>query len=155
MDEKDGIVRIVDYKSGLGTNLFSSIEDLFDSSLKDRPKAVMQVFLYAWMYSHLAGKKPDGIQPSIYFVRSLFQEPIQPSIYFVRSLFQEPFDPAVYHSFGRGQKEKVIDVTSELEAFEEALRACLDRIFDPEEPFRQADDTRGCDYCDFRSICGR
>lgn len=140
MDEKDGIVRIVDYKSGLGTNLFSSIEDLFDSSLKDRPKAVMQVFLYAWMYSHLAGKKPDGIQPSIYFVRSLFQE---------------PFDPAVYHSFGRGQKEKVIDVTSELEAFEEALRACLDRIFDPEEPFRQADDTRGCDYCDFRSICGR
>lgn len=53
VDSLDRVLRIVDYKTGSGKLEFESVEGLFDKEAKDRPKAVMQVFLYAWMYQQL------------------------------------------------------------------------------------------------------
>ncbi|MCQ5183070.1 hypothetical protein NE573_23900 [Parabacteroides distasonis] len=53
MDEDRDAIRIIDYNSGSGTTTFSSIESLFNKEEKDRAKAVMQVFMYCWMYAHL------------------------------------------------------------------------------------------------------
>lgn len=51
VDEVRDAIRIIDYKSGSGTTTFSSIESLFNKEEKDRAKAVMQVFMYCWMYA--------------------------------------------------------------------------------------------------------
>ena len=46
IDEVRDTVRIIDYKSGSGTSVFTSIESLFDKEDKDRDKALMQVLMY-------------------------------------------------------------------------------------------------------------
>ena len=59
IDEVRDAVRIIDYKSGSGTSVFTSVESLFDKEDKDRAKAVMQVFMYSWMLGAApAGKSP-------------------------------------------------------------------------------------------------
>ena len=65
VDEVRDAIRIIDYKSGSGTTTFSSIESLFNKEEKDRAKAVMQVFMYCWMYAHLTENKGKTIQPGI------------------------------------------------------------------------------------------
>ena len=81
VDEVLDAIRIIDYKSGSGTTTFSSIESLFNKEEKDRAKAVMQVFMYCWMYAHFTENKGKTIQPGIYYVRSLFSDPFDPSVY--------------------------------------------------------------------------
>ena len=133
-------IRIIDYKSGSGTTTFSSIESLFNKEEKDRAKAVMQVFMYCWMYAHFTENKGKTIQPGIYYVRSLFSD---------------PFDPSVYHRIERGKSEKVEDFSGYAQAFEEGLRGCLDEIFNPEIPFTQTPTGKACSYCPFKGICGK
>ena len=140
VDEVRDAIRIIDYKSGSGTTTFSSIESLFNKEEKDRAKAVMQVFMYCWMYAHLTENKGKTIQPGIYYVRSLFAD---------------PFDPSVYHRIERGKSEKVEDFSGYAQAFEEGLRGCLDEIFNPEIPFTQTPTGKACSYCPFKGICGK
>lgn len=140
VDEVCDAIRIIDYKSGSGTTTFSSIESLFNKEEKDRAKAVMQVFMYCWMYAHLTENKGKTIQPGIYYVRSLFSD---------------PFDPSVYHRIERGKSEKVEDFSGYAQAFEEGLRGCLDEIFNPEIPFTQTPTGKACSYCPFKGICGK
>ena len=138
VDEVLDAIRIIDYKSGSGTTTFSSIESLFNKEEKDRAKAVMQVFMYCWMYAHFTENKGKTIQPGIYYVRSLFSD---------------PFDPSVYHRIERGKK--VEDFSGYAQAFEEGLRGCLDEIFNPEIPFTQTPTGKACSYCPFKGICGK
>lgn len=140
VDEVRNAIRIIDYKSGSGTTTFSSIESLFNKEEKDRAKAVMQVFMYCWMYAHFTENKGKTIQPGIYYVRSLFSD---------------PFDPSVYHRIERGKSEKVEDFSGYAQAFEEGLRGCLDEIFNPEIPFTQTPTGKACSYCPFKGICGK
>ena len=140
VDEVRDAIRIIDYKSGSGTTTFSSIESLFNKEEKDRAKAVMQVFMYCWMYAHLTENKGKTIQPGIYYVRSLFAD---------------PFDLSVYHRIERGKSEKVEDFSGYAQAFEEGLRGCLDEIFNPEIPFTQTPTGKACSYCPFKGICGK
>ena len=140
VDEVRDAIRIIDYKSGSGTTTFSSIESLFNKEEKDRAKAVMQVFMYCWMYAHFTENKGKTIQPGIYYVRSLFSD---------------PFDPSVYHRIERGKSEKVEDFSGYAQAFEEGLRGCLDEIFNPEIPFTQTPTGKACSYCPFKGICGK
>lgn len=140
VDEVLDAIRIIDYKSGSGTTTFSSIESLFNKEEKDRAKAVMQVFMYCWMYAHFTENKGKTIQPGIYYVRSLFSD---------------PFDPSVYHRIERGKSEKVEDFSGYAQAFEEGLRGCLDEIFNPEIPFTQTPTGKACSYCPFKGICGK
>ena len=140
VDEVLDAILIIDYKSGSGTTTFSSIESLFNKEEKDRAKAVMQVFMYCWMYAHFTENKGKTIQPGIYYVRSLFSD---------------PFDPSVYHRIERGKSEKVEDFSGYAQAFEEGLRGCLDEIFNPEIPFTQTPTGKACSYCPFKGICGK
>ncbi|MBP3517303.1 MAG: PD-(D/E)XK nuclease family protein [Parabacteroides sp.] len=134
IDEVRGIVRIIDYKSGSGTTQFTSVESLFDKEETDRSKAVMQVFMYAWMYGAAA---------------------IQPGIYYMRTLFSPSFDPAVYRRTDRFKTEQVLDFADYRTEFENGLRNCLDEIFDPEIPFVQTPNGKACAYCPFKDVCGK
>ncbi len=140
VDSLDRVLRIVDYKTGSGKLEFESVEGLFDKEAKDRPKAVMQVFLYAWMYQQLP--KYTGM-------------PIQPAIYYLRTLFQRSFDPVVEQKKGRGKADKVNSFQDFASDFEDKLRQCLDEIFDLDIPFTQTETGKACAYCSFRGLCGK
>lgn len=140
VDEVNGVIRIIDYKSGSGTTNFHSLDSLFDKEEKDRAKAVMQVFMYSWMYGRLAENKGKTIQPGIYYVRSLFTD---------------SFDSSVYHRIERGRSDKVEDFSRYIDDFEEGLRTCLDEMFNPEVTFFQTVTEKACGYCPFKGICGK
>lgn len=140
VDSLDRVLRIVDYKTGSGKLEFESVEGLFDKEAKDRPKAVMQVFLYAWMYQQLP--EYTGM-------------PIQPAIYYLRTLFQRSFDPVVEQKRGRGKADKVNSFQDFASDFEDKLRQCLDEIFDLDIPFTQTETGKACAYCSFRGLCGK
>jgi hypothetical protein len=140
VDSIAGKMRVVDYKSGRGETHFSSIESLFNPSEPDRRKAVMQVFMYAWM--KLAAL-PGGQSPT----------PLQPVIYFMRAIFSDAFDPAVYIASGRN-KERVDDFRPLLAPFEESLAGCLGNIFNPDIPFTRTPNGKACEWCGFKELCG-
>lgn len=140
VDSLDRVLRIVDYKTGSGKLEFESVEGLFDKEAKDRPKAVMQVFLYAWMYQQLP--EYTGM-------------PIQPAIYYLRTLFQRSFDPVVEQKKGRGKADKVNSFQDFAADFEGKLRQCLDEIFNLDIPFTQTETGKACTYCSFRGLCGK
>ncbi|WP_456087047.1 PD-(D/E)XK nuclease family protein [Parabacteroides sp.] len=138
IDEVRDAVRIIDYKSGSGTTQFTSVEALFDKEDTDRAKAVMQVFMYAWMY----GSVPHSTA-------------IQPGIYYMRTLFSPSFDPGIYRRTDRFKTEQVLDFANYHTDFENGLRNCLDEIFGTETPFVQTPNGKACTYCPFKDICGK
>ncbi|WP_293740873.1 PD-(D/E)XK nuclease family protein [uncultured Parabacteroides sp.] len=138
VDEVRDAVRIIDYKSGSGTAQFTSVEALFDKEDTDRSKAVMQVFMYAWMY--------EGVS---------FGKTIQPGIYYMRTLFSSSFDPGIYRRIDRFKTEQVLDFANYHTDFENGLRNCLDEIFGTETPFVQTPNGKACAYCPFKDICGK
>lgn len=138
IDEVRDAVRIIDYKSGSGTSVFTSVESLFDKEDKDRAKAVMQVFMYSWML----GAAPAG-------------KTIQPGIYYMRMLFSDSFDASVSRRIERTKTEPVTDFSAYSEAFEGELRRCLDEIFGRETPFTQTTTEKACAWCPFKDICGK
>lgn len=140
VDSLDRVLRIVDYKTGSGKLEFESVEGLFDKEAKDRPKAVMQVFLYAWMYQQLP--EYTGM-------------PIQPAIYYLRTLFKRSFDPVVEQKKGREKADKVNSFQDFASDFEGKLRQCLDEIFNLDIPFTQTETGKACAYCSFRGLCGK
>lgn len=138
IDEVNGIIRILDYKSGSGTSQFTTIENLFNREEKVRSKAVMQVFMYAWMYQQEKGNRK-----------------IQPGIYYMRELFKSSFDPNIYKKIDRTKSEIVMDFEKYRGDFEDSLRYCLDEIFGEEVPFIQTKNQKTCSYCQFKDLCGK
>ncbi|MCC8172798.1 MAG: PD-(D/E)XK nuclease family protein [Parabacteroides sp.] len=138
IDDVGDAIRIIDYKSGRGTSVFDTVENLFNKELKERAKAAMQVFMYAWMYIGEAGSKP-----------------LMPGIYYMRTLFSEDFDSRIYIKHGPGKREALADYALLHQQFEQALRSCLDEVFDARAPFTQTVTGAACAYCQFKSICGK
>jgi hypothetical protein len=139
IDRRSETVRIIDYKSGRPAALtFDSPESLFDQTIGERKKAVLQVFLYAWLYAPEAGGEP--LQPTVYYARDLFK--------------QGTFDPTIRQTGGRN-KEPVNNFAIYRDDFESNLYACLNKIFDTETPFTQTQNRKNCEYCPFSDICGR
>lgn len=137
VDEKSGTVRIIDYKTGDGRLDFRSIDDLFDATVSKRPKAVMQVFLYAMLY--LEKEKCDRITPGIYYLRSLYRS---------------DFEWQIIQKMEKSVKkiDNYIDLHQE---FKSKLQKCVASIFDPEKKFTQTENRENCRYCKFISVCNR
>ena len=139
VDRKDGVVRVIDYKSGRDKREIESIEKLFDrrkvSNYKPgRNKAGFQTMFYAWLYASKFGTE-DAIVPGLIGIRELFQEDFD----FRLTLNEKPMeDSCVY-----------------LPEFEERFTALVHEVFDMEQPFDQTEDENTCTYCDFNGICGR
>ncbi|MBR1781913.1 MAG: PD-(D/E)XK nuclease family protein [Bacteroidales bacterium] len=132
---KPGEVRIVDYKTGRVSeeellideeNAQKVVEKLFDPDAVSRPKIALQLFLYDYMAAPLA---PAGSR-------------LVNAIYSTARLFSEPLPDA-----------PVCDKFSELVL--EGVQNLLKELVNPEVPFRRTENTKTCEYCDFKNICGR
>lgn len=136
VDECRGNTRIIDYKTGKGTLRFNRIPELFDKAMKDRPKAVMQVFMYAHLYMM---EFPEVV--------------LEPGIYYLRNLFAHNFNPGVECSSSPAGKARVTDFSRFREEFREYFDHCLEEIFNTEVPFTQTLTGKPCEWCTFTAIC--
>jgi CRISPR/Cas system-associated exonuclease Cas4 (RecB family) len=135
VDEVKGRTRIIDYKTGRGALVYKEMKDLFDKEMKNRPKAVMQVFLYSHLYML---DHPDKI--------------LEPGIYYLRNLYDTKFDPDVINRASR-EEIQVTDFSRYRAEFKTHLDACLEEIFDTAVPFSQTPTGEACKWCIFTNIC--
>lgn len=136
IDEVDFRTRIIDYKTGRGQLQFKDIAQLFDKEQKDRPKAVMQVFMYA----HL-------------FLTDNPHVTLEPGIYYLRNLFDAVFDPDVQYKPAVSQVHRVKDFSEFIPEFKEHFDKCLEEIFDFRVDFTQTPTGKACEWCAFTNIC--
>jgi CRISPR/Cas system-associated exonuclease Cas4 (RecB family) len=135
VDIKDGVVRLLDYKTGKDTKKIPSLGSLFDRDDKKRNKAGMQTFLYAFFYQY---QHPGN------------RLPLKPGIMNIKEIYSEDFNP-----FLQLEDSEVTDYQDFAAGFEEGLRGLLEEIMDPLVPFDQTDDKKKCSYCAYQELCGR
>ena len=133
---KDGTVRVVDYKTGKVTdqdiliddnNAASVVEALFGADNSKRPKIALQLYLYDEL---LEGDKlvaGKNVENCIYQTTNIF-------IGAPKSVPQS----AEFHRLMR-----------------ERIPALLEEMRNKDIPWRRTDDDKTCEYCDFKTICGR
>lgn len=132
IDSKDGVVRVIDYKTGKDGLTFESIESLFNHEGK-RNKAAFQTILYAWLY-HQHEKGAGPIRPVLMNRKNLFDDYL--------------------HDLQMG-KEEITDIRPHLSEFEERLKGLLEEIYDPALLFTQTAEEKNCLYCAYKNICRR
>ncbi len=137
IDSKDGVTRVIDYKTGSSQNNFSEVKDLFDPDKHSKVKAVFQTILYSIILSDI--NKGGSYQPGIINVKDLFT-----NSYSINISKKPPRKPGV-------------DVLLEdvKEEFSEYLKSLLDDVFNPDIPFTQTNDLKKCGYCPYRGLCRR
>ncbi len=139
LDCKDGIFRIIDYKTGSIDLEFSSVENLFSPESKKRNGAILQTFLYGLLL----------------LKRNNFAKvPLFPALYSLRDMQNDEFSPLLIQK----QEKERIPVTENnfknyLPEFEELLLKTLQEIFDSEIPFSQTDEKETCRYCKYSAFC--
>lgn len=72
VDEKDGVTRIIDYKTGSDKLVYKDIPELFNTDGKHINKALIQTLLYTYVYEQYAGKA--DVEPNLYIVKTMTQE---------------------------------------------------------------------------------
>lgn len=138
--------RIVDYKTGSDAMSAASVEALFDGTLDNRPKAIMQLLFYCYIYAHHAGY--DGpIKPLIYKMRDLYRQGI--------SDLRIGIAGADGSESGRTVTVPLADYRDHAEEFLERFRAVVEEIFDPTRPFVTAASAHACTFCNFKAVCTR
>jgi hypothetical protein len=132
IDKKNGIVRIIDYKTGKAETDFNSIEKLFDRSFEMRNNTAFQALLYSWLYSKESNETP-----------------VNPGLYITRKLFQTDFSPMITLS------KNTFNFYEHLQEFEDHLLEIVTEIWDLSLPFDQTQLTENCEYCPYADICHR
>lgn len=133
MDEKDGILRIVDYKTGTTIQEARDMEQLFDCTAEHRPYHVFQTFLYATLLSEQHPHKP-----------------ITPALFYIQKAASADYSPTV-----KLGKQPVSDFTPLRGDFTPMLDKLLTEVFSPTARFTQTTVTRHCQFCEYAHICGR
>jgi hypothetical protein len=72
VDLKDGITRIIDYKTGSDKLNYKDIRELFNTDGKHINKALIQTLLYTYAYERSSGK--TAVEPNLYIVKTMNQE---------------------------------------------------------------------------------
>lgn len=138
IDEKEGKIRILDYKTGKEKREFKGLDTVFSHTEKERNSYVLQTMLYGLYYSSLNTGKI--IEPGLYFMRKTYNE--------------EKFDTQLVCKDSNGT-ENVADFSSWKEDYTRQFTNCLEEIFNPDIPFFQTTEPDNCKYCNFKSICSR
>lgn len=138
IDEKEGSIRILDYKTGSGKLEFKNMDEVFEHNRENRPKFVLQTFLYGIFYKEQAQGRT-----------------ITPGIYYMRDVFKDDFDTELHAKSDRYNNETVKDFSVYEDEFREHLTGSLEEIFNPELPFVQTENTKICQYCPYIGVCNR
>ena len=138
VDEREGITRIVDYKTGGRDEVkFSYLDDIFERDGKRQNKALLQTLFYTFVYEQVKGIQ--NVEPNLYIVRKMKNE---------GTLF-----------FNGDRTGKVFLQTEHLEqmkaGFRSHLQTLLEELFNPAIPFTHTTKAENCAFCPYTQICGK
>lgn len=136
MDCKDDTLRIVDYKTGGTPKTPATIEQLFTPA-EGRPNYIFQTFLYAAIMSRKQSLK------------------VAPALLYIHRAASESYSPVIEMGEPRKPKIPVNNFAFFEDEFRERLQRLMEEIFGAETPFTQTENTKVCEYCDFRALCKR
>jgi len=135
MDNKDGILRIVDYKTGRERATASSVDDMFNR--EGHNEYAFQIMFYAHVVSHQEKYANASLAPVLLYVRST-SNPSADDLYYMMD-----GNPVNYFREQLGNE------------FEEKLQDLINEIYDPDKPFSPTKDNNVCENCDFAPLCGK
>ncbi len=132
IDEKYGVIRIVDYKTGAIKRNFLDLEHLFIPCDKYRNPTALQTFLYSWIFYKNTGKVPS---PCVYQIKELQK------------------DIAAEFKMGTGRKGTPFLIEAYMEEYEQLLQKLLAEIFGNETVFYPTDNEDECAHDAHTGIC--
>ena len=132
-DEKDGIQRIIDYKTSSTIQEAKNMDELFDVTLEHRPYHVFQTFLYA----SLLGDKYPKTQ-------------IMPALFYIQKAASDDYSPTV-----KFEKNPVVDFSPLKDEYMSNLTQLLSQMFSSHTNFTQTCQPSHCNFCEFANMCGR
>ncbi len=136
LDEKDGIVRVIDYKTGSGEDYFTNVEELFLDTKHKNKKAIFQTLLYSYII-----KKNFPVNISF-----------QPGVVWIKKIFTSP-DYSLKK--GSGSKKEKLSLKLIEDEYITEFKNHMSILFNPEIPFKQTENKDNCKICSYKSICGK
>lgn len=132
LEEKDGTVRILDYKTGGSAKPYKEMSDLFVQK-DNRASHIFQTFTY-----------------SSVLIKNGIEKPIIPSLLYMQEAGKDDYSAVIQY-----EKEDIVDFHPLHPLFEELLTKKLSELFDKNIPFTQTSALTKCSYCDFKGLCNR
>jgi CRISPR/Cas system-associated exonuclease Cas4 (RecB family) len=140
VEKREDKTAILDYKTGRIYELnYPGMEIAFSNPEYHQ---LLQLLTYAYLYWKTKGVKPEDITCALVSFQSLM------------SGNEILHGPTQAKASGRG-KEPLPITTELLEEYEAELCKLFQRIMDRNTKFEQAEDAAHCEWCDYRSVCGR
>ena len=148
IDQFDGHIRVIDYKTGHvdSSNLKVPVRHQSETDLdylKQIPEKALQLLLYKYMYL----KENPNIAP----------EQVTAAIHGLKYANNIEFNLAKANPTKNDTDadSSFLDESTFIHDMESMLGAVIDEMLDTEIPFVQAEDDKKCGYCDFKLICKR
>ncbi len=139
--DKDGICRVIDYKTGKVNSLeLPAMDALTGPKALDR-RECFQLFFYRYLLASQDREK--GSTAGCDMGNQEYRLGIYP--------FKKLNDELLYVTVNKNDR---IDDTM-VTAFKQVLVSLFAEIFDPNVPFTQAEDEKNCRYCPYINICSR
>ncbi|MEQ7798167.1 PD-(D/E)XK nuclease family protein [Pedobacter sp. ASV1-7] len=136
IDRKNGITRIVDYKTGSDVLRYTNLTDVFDTNGNKQNKALIQTLFYTYVF-----EKANAV------------EWVEPNLYSIRNMRKE----GTYFYFTEGREkvklngEQLESVKTEFIGF---LEARLSELFNEDIPFVPTENEAGFAYSPYLTLCG-
>jgi CRISPR/Cas system-associated exonuclease Cas4 (RecB family) len=139
IDIAEGVIRIVDYKTGSVADKISSIEGLFADDRKKDSDAWLQTLLYCEAF--LMNNQGISLRPSVYKIKKLTASSDNDKLKIKSDSKNETI---------------VDDYQSVRYDFIKNLKSVIADIFSRDKPFVMTNDIRGkCSYCPYKRLCIR
>ena len=134
IDRKNGITRIVDYKTGADVLRYSNLEDVFDTNGHKQNKALVQTLFYTYVFEQANGHQL--VEPNLYSIRNMRKE-------------------GTFFIAGR-EKQKLsgTHLESIKAEFVSLMRGKLSELFDEQIPFVRTENEAGFAYSPYLTLCG-
>jgi ATP-dependent helicase/nuclease subunit B len=129
--------RIIDYKSGSVTPSSLKFSDWDELSQNYELAKSLQLYTYAYLFRKGRSERSVRIRAGIISLRKLNE-----------GFMQVP-------SLSSPEKNDTLIREEDLDAFGTILKKILEEVYDFNLPFRQTEDVKRCEYCDFVSLCDR
>lgn len=134
-DLKEGVLRIVDYKTGGSPKKINNIDELFEDTDK-RASHVFQTFVYADIISDQQDKYK-----------------VAPSLLYIHKAADKEYSPII--QMGSRPSVDITNFEMVKSEFSKKLTALIKEIFEEEVSFTQTEHISQCAYCDFKALCKR
>lgn len=154
IDINDGIIQIIDYKTGEAKHKVAEINDLFSKPFDSNNKSVLQTLLYCMIFGHQT---------------QIPKLPIQPCVVQVKRIFDSKADFTLKYNWSKSKVKELEnsdllnqeifysdnDQNSVNKLFDSEIANVLEEIFVSDMPFTQTENLKTCSTCKFKNICLR